>query len=192
MANWGSTSSATASSAHIGLRCRGACFYIFQAFSHLVKGRLPLGRRRSARIIQYCRRRIGEIGLPTFNGLGERKLSAAGADLVQFDADSIRQIVRARQGVEPDVWVVDPERYEKNGRVLRDSESPRMLAYSRHDGTLYATDGCNSCAKEVRENWRGSFQRNWNYLRKRTMYRSNSCTTCYPCYRPLPLGEVYS
>ena len=89
--------------------------------------------------------------MPTLNCLEERKLSAAGADLVQFDADSIRQIVRARQGVEPDVWVVDPERYEKNGRVLRDSELPRMLAYSINDGTLYATDGCNSCAKEAPE-----------------------------------------
>ncbi|HLH31518.1 MAG TPA: hypothetical protein VKY31_09965 [Terriglobia bacterium] len=74
------------------------------------------------------------------NFLRERSLSAAASDLVEFDADSIRRLGEA------DVWVADPDAYEKNGRVLRDSETPRMLAYSSAKHVLYATDGCNSCA----------------------------------------------
>ena len=73
------------------------------------------------------------------NFLRQRELSAAASDLIQFDQDSIRRVGN------PDVWVVDPDAYEKNGRVLRDSESPRMLGYSRSTHVLYATDGCNTC-----------------------------------------------
>ena len=83
------------------------------------------------------------------NFLCERKLSQAASDLIQFDADSIRQIVSAQRQANPDVWLVDPDAYEKNGRVLRDSDSPRMLAYSTKDHVLYATDGCNSCIRRV-------------------------------------------
>jgi hypothetical protein len=61
------------------------------------------------------------------------------SDLIRFDEDSIRRLG------DPDVWVVDPEGYEQNGRLLRDSETPRMLAYSRKEHALYMTDGCNSC-----------------------------------------------
>jgi hypothetical protein len=50
---------------------------------------------------------------------------------------------------EPDVWVADPDKYERNGRVLRDSESPRMLAYCSAREVLYATDGCNACARHI-------------------------------------------
>jgi hypothetical protein len=77
------------------------------------------------------------------------ELSPAASDLVRFDADSIRQVVSADGARLPDVWLVDPEAYERNGRLLRDSESPRMLAYSITDGILYATDGCNTCARRV-------------------------------------------
>src|SRR5216684_1112184 len=80
----------------------------------------------------------------------QRTLSAAASDLIQFDADSIRQVVASQHQANPDVWLVDPDAYEKNGRVLRDSDSPRMLAYSTEDHFLYATDGCNSCARHVR------------------------------------------
>src|SRR5712692_1357400 len=79
----------------------------------------------------------------------DRALSQAASDLIQFDTDSIRQVVSAQHLASPDVWLVDPDAYEKNGRVLRDSDSPRMLAYSRKDHVLYATDGCNSCARHV-------------------------------------------
>ncbi len=79
----------------------------------------------------------------------ERALSAAASNLIEFDADSIRQLVSAQRGANPDVWLADPDAYEKNGRVLRDSETPRMLAYSTRDHVLYATDGCNSCARRV-------------------------------------------
>ena len=72
--------------------------------------------------------------------------------MIQFDADSIRQVVSAQHLANPDVWLADPDAYEKNGRVLRDSDSPRMLAYSTKDQMLYATDGCNSCARRVRTN----------------------------------------
>ena len=83
------------------------------------------------------------------NFLRQRELSAAASDLIQFDSDSIRQVVSAEHGALPEVWIVDPDAYEKNGRLLRDSESPRMLAYSTRDNTLYLTDGCNTCSRRV-------------------------------------------
>ena len=86
------------------------------------------------------------------NYFRERPLSQAASDLIQFDADSIRQVVSSQHQAPPDVWLVDPEAYEKNGRVLRDSDSPRMLAYSKAGRILYGTDGCNSCARRVRTN----------------------------------------
>jgi hypothetical protein len=73
------------------------------------------------------------------NFLRQRELSAAASDLVEFDADSIRRVGS------PDEWLADPDAYEKNGRVLRDAETPRMLAYSTKAHMLYATDGCNTC-----------------------------------------------
>src|SRR3954464_203005 len=84
------------------------------------------------------------------NFFRERKPSAPAADLVQFAAASIRQVVSSRQAENPDIWLADPDQYEKNGRVLRDSESARMVAYSTKDHILYATDGCNACARAVR------------------------------------------
>jgi len=33
--------------------------------------------------------------------------------------------------------------------LFRDSDSPRMLAYSTRDHVLYATDGCNACTRRV-------------------------------------------
>src|SRR5262249_49562043 len=78
-----------------------------------------------------------------------QKLSQAASDLMQFDAESIRKIVSAQGLEEPNVWLADPDSYEKNGRILRDSDSPRMLAYSIKDHILYATDGCNSCSRRV-------------------------------------------
>ena len=86
------------------------------------------------------------------NYFRERPLSQAANDLIRFDADSIRQVVSSQHQPAPDVWLVDPDAYERNGRVLRDSDSPRMLAYSRTDRVLYGTDGCNSCARRVRTN----------------------------------------
>jgi hypothetical protein len=77
------------------------------------------------------------------NFLRQRSLSAGASDLIEFDADSIRRAGK------PDVWLADPDAYEKNGRVLRDSESPRMLAYSTREHVLYATDGCNTCTHHV-------------------------------------------
>ena len=84
------------------------------------------------------------------NFFRERALSQAASDLIQFDADSIRQVVSAQHLANPDVWLVDPDAYEKNGRVLRDSESSRMLAYSTRDRILYGTDGCNTCTRHLR------------------------------------------
>jgi hypothetical protein len=77
------------------------------------------------------------------NLLRQRELSAAATDLIQFDADSLRRLGN------PEIWLADPEAYEKNGRLLRDSDTPRMLAYSKKDHILYATDGCNSCTRTV-------------------------------------------
>ena len=70
-----------------------------------------------------------------------QKLSETGEALVLFDKDSIRQVVASQHRSEPEVWLADPELYERNGRVLRDSPSPRLLAYSASDHILYATDG---------------------------------------------------
>ena len=78
--------------------------------------------------------------------LRPQQLSGAASDLVQFDADSIKQIARLD---DLDFWVADPAKYERNGRVLRDSESYRMLAYSLKTRVLYATDGSNSCARKL-------------------------------------------
>jgi len=83
------------------------------------------------------------------NFLRDQQLSQAASDLVQFDADSIRHIATAQHRVSPDIWLVDPDAYERAGRIFRDSDSPRMLAYSTKDHVLYATDGCNSCARRA-------------------------------------------
>ena len=87
--------------------------------------------------------------MPELNYFREHALSPAASDLVRFDADSIRQVASAERRGDPDVWLVDPGEYERNGRLLRDSESPRMFAYSTRDQILYATDGCNSCARRL-------------------------------------------
>lgn len=77
--------------------------------------------------------------------LGNKTLSAKALDLLHFDRDSIMQSAAGRGGATPTVFVADPERYERNGRLLRDSETPRLVAYAPGDNTLYANDGCNSC-----------------------------------------------
>ena len=101
------------------------------------------------------------------NFLRERTLSPAASDLIEFDADSIRQVVAAQHLTQPDIWLVDPDAYEKNGRILRDSESPRMLAYSMASGVLYATDGCNSCTRRVEHNFEGmSFPERQEFAKK--------------------------
>ena len=77
------------------------------------------------------------------------KLSPGAEDLVRFDMDSIRQIVAANHGRQPEVWLADPSGYERSGRVLRDSPSSRLLAYSPADKTIYASDGCNACTRQL-------------------------------------------
>ena len=77
------------------------------------------------------------------------KLSKPAEDLIRFDMDSIRQMVAAKRGREPEIWLADPEGYERSGRVLRDSPSSRLLAYSPSDLTLYASDGCNACTRQL-------------------------------------------
>lgn len=79
----------------------------------------------------------------------KRSLSSRAGELIQFDVGSIRQVVAARQGRLPDLWLADPDQYEVNGRILRDSTSPRLLAYSTENKTLYVTDGCNACAHRL-------------------------------------------
>jgi hypothetical protein len=77
--------------------------------------------------------------------LTDTPLSAKAQELVQFDIDSIRQVAGGSHSAEPTVYVADPTQYERNGRILRDSTSPRLLGYSPTDRILYANDGCNSC-----------------------------------------------
>ncbi len=85
------------------------------------------------------------------NFLRQADLSEKAHQLIQFDIDSILQLVRAQHGADPEVWLADPEGYEKNGRVQRDSTASRLLAYSRAERTIYATDGCNSCTHRLGE-----------------------------------------
>jgi hypothetical protein len=77
--------------------------------------------------------------------LTTQTLSPKAQEFVQFDIDSIRQAAAGRRGAIPETFIVDPAQYERNGRPLRDSPSPRLLGYAAADRTLYANDGCNSC-----------------------------------------------
>ena len=85
----------------------------------------------------------------TLEYFSDSVLSTQAEELVHFDVDSVRQVVAGRHGHEPEIWLVDPDAYEKNGRLLRDSTSSRLLAYSKQDQVLYATDGCNCCTRRV-------------------------------------------
>ena len=78
--------------------------------------------------------------------LNDREVPPKAQELIDFDMDSIRQIARAERLRAPELWLANPDQYEQTGRVLRDSTSPRMLAYSPERKVLFATDGCNSCA----------------------------------------------
>ena len=84
--------------------------------------------------------------------LTESPLSQKAQDLVQFDVDSIRQAAAGKHAAAPTIYVADPEQYEKNGRLLRDSTSPRLLGYAPADNILYANDGCNSCTHPMQAN----------------------------------------
>lgn len=87
--------------------------------------------------------------------LREAALSSRARELIEFDADSIRMMTSAAHAAPPETWLVDPERYEKGGRILRDSTTPRLLAYSAPNRTLYVTDGCNSCSHVLPEGFEG-------------------------------------
>jgi hypothetical protein len=76
----------------------------------------------------------------------ERTLSSKAQDLVEFDMASIRLLTH---GAEPHVWLVSTDQYEQNGRVLRDSTSPRLVGYFSDTGMLVVTDGCNSCTHRL-------------------------------------------
>jgi hypothetical protein len=81
--------------------------------------------------------------------LNARTLSPKAVELIEFDVDSIRQVIAGQHGAEPETWIVDPDQYEKDGRVLRDSPTYRLLAYAADTRTLYASDGCNACSRHV-------------------------------------------
>jgi hypothetical protein len=81
--------------------------------------------------------------------LTESALSAKAQDLVQFDVDSIRQTAAGEHAPPPSIYLADPAQYEQNGRLLRDSTSPRLLGYSPEDHIVYANDGCNSCTHRL-------------------------------------------
>jgi len=81
--------------------------------------------------------------------LTERSLSPKADELLRFDMDSIRQVIGAQHAAQPEFWLADPDQYERNGRILRDSASPRLIAYTPGTQTLYVTDGCNSCSHAI-------------------------------------------
>lgn len=78
--------------------------------------------------------------------LNDRTIPPKAEELIDFDMDSIRQIAKAERLRAPELWLANPDQYEETGKILRDSTSPRMLAYSPERKVLFATDGCNSCA----------------------------------------------
>jgi hypothetical protein len=83
------------------------------------------------------------------NYLKTRTLSARAMELIQFDVDSIRQVIAGQHAVQPEIWLADPDQYEKDGRVFRDSQTYRLLAYSQSNHILYASDGCNACSRQA-------------------------------------------
>ena len=76
----------------------------------------------------------------------ERKLSAKAQELVEFDMASVKLL---RGGAEPAVWLVSTDQYERDGRIFRDSTSPRLLAYYTDTKSIYVSDGCNACTHDV-------------------------------------------
>src|SRR5437870_4715118 len=83
--------------------------------------------RRQPGFIEHYRGRIGKV----IHYWPERALSSKAQDLVEFDMASIRLLTH---GAEPTVWLVSTDQYEHNGRVLRDSPSPRLVAYFADTG----------------------------------------------------------
>ena len=81
--------------------------------------------------------------------LHPRTLSPRAIELVEFDVDSIRQVIAGQHATQPETWLVDADQYEKDGRILRDSPTYRLLAYSAVNHVLYASDGCNACSRQV-------------------------------------------
>ena len=77
--------------------------------------------------------------------LNDREITPKAQELVDFDMDSIRLIAASEKLKAPQLWLANPDQYEAQGRLLRDSTSPRMLAYSTERNVLLVTDGCNSC-----------------------------------------------
>jgi hypothetical protein len=79
--------------------------------------------------------------------LHDQQITEKAQELIDFDMASIRQIATAERLKTPQLWLANPKQYEEGtGRILRDSTSARMLAYSPERKVLFATDGCNSCA----------------------------------------------
>ncbi len=72
-------------------------------------------------------------------------LSKNAERLVEFDVDSIRQLVAAEGASEPELWLADPNGYQDGNHTRRDSESIRLIGYSSAEQIVYATDGCNAC-----------------------------------------------
>ncbi len=72
-------------------------------------------------------------------------LSDEARRLVDFDIQSIERLVAAERTGEPDAWLADPDGYQEDGHVRRDSDLIRLVAYARHAGVIYSTDGCNAC-----------------------------------------------
>jgi len=129
MANWGFYLISDGSKQPYRLRCEAPASTSFRP-SVISRRAVSVGCRRGARLLQYRSRRTGEVSVPTLKLLRERSLSSGCSDLVQFDTDSIRQIARSEQSGDPEFWVVDRIGTKKMAAFYRDSESPRMLAYS--------------------------------------------------------------
>jgi hypothetical protein len=91
---------------------------------------------------------MGSVHMKVFH-LTDSSLSPKADELIRFDMDSIRQVIAAHHGAPPEFWLADPDQYERDGRVLRDSTSPRLIAYTPGTQTIYVTDGCNSCSHAI-------------------------------------------
>lgn len=73
------------------------------------------------------------------------QLSDEARKLVDFDVGSIERLVAAERTGPPGTWLAEPNGYQDDGHVRRDSESIRLIAYASEARVLYATDGCNAC-----------------------------------------------
>ena len=107
------------------------------------------------------------------------ELSEEARKLIDFDADSIRRVVAAERGEEPDVWLAATDGYQASGHLLRDSESIRLIAYSKNavsfTGPMDATPAVTSWMRRSKR----TRTKSWRHCPGSHNYR-NPCSSAWP------------